>query len=181
MSKSFVRYAGAGANGIMLPAPAHIVSMSLQPAIPCRVALQHCPTPLHRLRMMYHSSAQPVNHHLPRAGEFSAGTLRNFQPVLTGAITCPLWMASMSHADMPCSKEHQSPQQCPISICQASSPYVVDSITANAFSPQLFLAAVVDSTPISLSSITGLYEQFDDRSPPRVTDRLFLQTCALLI
>lgn len=97
-----------------------------------------------------------------------------------GAITCPLWMASMSQADMPCSKEHQSPQQCPISICQASSPYLVDSTTANAFPPQLFLAEV-DSTAISLSSITGLYEQFDDRSPPRVTDRLFLQTHALLI
>lgn len=99
----------------------------------------------------------------------------------TGAMTCPLWMASMSQADMPCSKEHQSPQQCPISICQASSPYLADSITANAFPPQLFLAEVIDSTTISLSSITGFYEQCDNRSPPGVADRLFLKTRALLI
>src|SRR5215212_1226641 len=57
--------------------------MSLQPAIPWRVALLHCPPPLHRLDSMYHPPAETVNHHSPRAGEFSAGTLGNFQPELT--------------------------------------------------------------------------------------------------
>ena len=99
-----------------------------------------------------------------------------------GALSCPLWMASsMSQADMPCSNEHQSSQQCPISICQASSPYLVDSITANALPPQLLLAEVLDSTTISLTSVTRLYEPCDDRSPPGVIDPLFLQTGALLI
>src|SRR5947199_2633417 len=60
-----------------------IVLMSLLPAIPWRVALLHCPPPLHRLDFMYHPPAESVNHHLARAGEFSAGTTRNFQPELT--------------------------------------------------------------------------------------------------
>lgn len=116
-----------------------------------------------------------------KAGTYGLAVMVLVAALAAGAITCPLWVASMSQADMPCSNEHQSPQQCPISICQASSPYLVDSITANALPPQLLLAEVIDSTTISLSSITGLYEQCDDRSPPGVTDRLFLQTRALLI
>src|SRR5579884_740263 len=59
-----------------------IVLMSLQPAIPWWVALQQSPPPLHRLESIYHSPAESVNHHLPRAGEFSTGTLGNFQSEL---------------------------------------------------------------------------------------------------
>jgi hypothetical protein len=66
-------------------APGLIVLMSLQPAIPWRVALLHCPPPLHRLVSVYHPPAESVNHHLVRAGEFSTGTMGNFQPVLTSA------------------------------------------------------------------------------------------------
>src|SRR5215212_1027259 len=64
-------------------APALIVLMSLQPAIPWRVALLHCPPPLHRLDFMYHPPAEFVNHHLTRAGEFSTGTMGNFRSELT--------------------------------------------------------------------------------------------------
>jgi len=60
-----------------------IVVMSLQPAIPWRVALLHCPPPLHRLDSIYHPPAETVNHHLARAGEFSTGIMGNSQPVLT--------------------------------------------------------------------------------------------------
>ena len=60
-----------------------IVLMSLQPAIPWRVALLQCPPPLHRLDSMYHPPAVTVNHHFARAEEFSTGTLGNFQPELT--------------------------------------------------------------------------------------------------
>ena len=66
-------------------APSLIVLMSLQPAIPWRVALLHCPPPLHRLDSMFHPPAETVNHHLTRAGEFSTGRMRNFQPELTQA------------------------------------------------------------------------------------------------
>src|SRR5215813_3112448 len=64
-------------------APGPIVLMSSQPDIPWRVALQQSSPPLHRLDSVYHPPAETVNHHLTRAGEFSAGTLRNFQSVLT--------------------------------------------------------------------------------------------------
>src|SRR5579862_6086420 len=63
-----------------------IVLMSLQPAIPWRVALLHCPPPLHRLVTMLHRPAVSVNHHLAGAGEFSTGTMGNFQPELTGRV-----------------------------------------------------------------------------------------------
>ncbi|HUO28265.1 MAG TPA: hypothetical protein VMU80_03535 [Bryobacteraceae bacterium] len=60
-----------------------IVLMSLQSAIPWRVALLHCPPPLHRLDTILRPPACFVNHHLARAGEFSTGTMGNFQPELT--------------------------------------------------------------------------------------------------
>src|SRR3954454_21518071 len=60
-----------------------IVLMSLQPAIPWRVALLHCPPPLHRLDSIFHPPAESVNHHITGAGEFSTGTMGNFRPELT--------------------------------------------------------------------------------------------------
>jgi hypothetical protein len=60
-----------------------IVLMSLQPAIPRRVALLHCPPPLHRLVFIFYRPAETVNHHLPGAEEFSTGIVGNFQPELT--------------------------------------------------------------------------------------------------
>ena len=63
--------------------PGIIVSMSLRPAIPRPVALLQSLPPLHRPVSVFHSPAKSVNHHLTRAGEFSTGTLGNFQPVLT--------------------------------------------------------------------------------------------------
>lgn len=75
-----LRFQGEAVSGF---APGPIVLMSLRPAIPWRGALLHCPPPLHRLVVMYHRPAEPVNHHLARAGEFSTGTLGNFQPELT--------------------------------------------------------------------------------------------------
>src|SRR5207247_6595574 len=69
--------------------PCLIVLMSLQPAIPRRVALQHCPPPLHRLVSMLHPIAETVKHYqalLNRGppGEFSTGLnitfLRSWTP-----------------------------------------------------------------------------------------------------
>lgn len=72
-------------------APGLIVLMSLPPAIPWRVALLHCLPPLHRLDSMYHPPAETVNHHLARAGEFSTGTMGNFQPELTAGVKLTIW------------------------------------------------------------------------------------------
>jgi hypothetical protein len=60
-----------------------IVSMSLRPIIPWRVGLHQSPPPLHQPVSIFHHPAETVNHHLPGAGEFSTGTLGNFQPELT--------------------------------------------------------------------------------------------------
>src|ERR1019366_7942693 len=41
------------------------------------------PPPLHRLKVILNPSAETVNHHPTRAGEFSTGEMRNFHPALT--------------------------------------------------------------------------------------------------
>ncbi len=64
------------------PSP-FIVSMSLRPAIPWRVGLHQSPPPLHQPVSMFHQPAETVHHHLTGVGEFSTGTLGNFQPELT--------------------------------------------------------------------------------------------------
>ena len=73
---------GRGSNLAPFPSSA----MSLGPAIPWRVALQHCPPPLYRPESMVYPPAETVNHHLTGAGEFSTGDLGNFQPALTGRL-----------------------------------------------------------------------------------------------
>jgi hypothetical protein len=65
------------------PAPFPSSAMSLGAAIPWRVALLHCPPPLHRPESIVNPPAETVNHHLAGAGEFSTGDLGNFQPALT--------------------------------------------------------------------------------------------------
>ena len=74
-----------------------IVLMSLQPAIPWRVALLHCPPPLHRLDTILHRPADFVNHHLAGAGEFSTGIMGNFQPDLTITVKPPLTFKQIAH------------------------------------------------------------------------------------
>jgi hypothetical protein len=64
-------------------APGFIVLTSLRPAIPRQVGLHQSPPPLHRLKVIFNPSAETVNHHPTRAGEFSTGEMRNFQPALT--------------------------------------------------------------------------------------------------
>jgi hypothetical protein len=62
--------------------PGCIVLMSLRPAIP-RGSLQRCPLALHQPFVMVNLVAGNCKPPLGRAGEFSTGTLWNFQPVLT--------------------------------------------------------------------------------------------------
>ena len=64
-------------------APGLIVLMSLRPAIPRQVGLHQGLPPLHRLKVILIPSAETVNHHPARAGEFSTGEMRNFHPALT--------------------------------------------------------------------------------------------------
>jgi hypothetical protein len=100
----------------------------------------------------------------------------------TGTLVCPLWMTSNSHADMACSPEHDAPQRCPVSICQASSPYLIDGVITDIFPGPALLPEPVDSATSSISlGSRRQCQECDDGSPPGVTGRLFLQTGALLI
>jgi hypothetical protein len=74
---------GPGAQSLLALPGGFIVSMSLRPAIPRQVGLHQSPPPLHRLKVILIPSAETVNHHPARAGEFSTGEMRNFQPALT--------------------------------------------------------------------------------------------------
>ena len=85
MSRSIIRCADfySGDDSEFGFAPGAHRLMSLRPAIPGRVALLHCPPPLHQPISILKRLVGTVNHHLTRAGEFSTGDLGNFQPELT--------------------------------------------------------------------------------------------------
>jgi hypothetical protein len=119
--------------------------------------------------------------HWMKSGTHALAIIILTAAVATGALVCPLWMSTNSHADMPCSKQDESPQRCPISICQASSPYLIDGVIADVLLCQTPLVEAVDSATLSISSGTRRCDQCDDGSPPGVTGRLFLRTGALLI
>ena len=75
----------------LLPPPAFIVSMSLQPGIPWQVALQQRLPPLPRLLSMFNDSVVSFYHHLNRGGEFSTGDMGKIQPALTrGGTSLPI-------------------------------------------------------------------------------------------
>ena len=103
-----------------------------------------------------------------------------------GVVACPLWMGSISlhqQADMPmpCSKQDDSPQQCPMSICQASSPYLADGLTQNTPVFQE-LPGEVDDLRLALSSLwAAVPDARDDLPPPDTTGGLYLRTHSLRI
>jgi hypothetical protein len=114
-----------------------------------------------------------------------------FIMALAGALTiaalaCPLWMGSMSQqgqADMPmpCSKQDDSPQQCPMSICQASSPYLAAGLAHNVPVFQELSAEVVDVPAALSSSWAAVPDERDDLPPPGAAGGLYLRTHSLLI
>jgi hypothetical protein len=60
--------------------PGPIVLISLRPAIPWQVALEHLPASALPAGSMMYPPAETVNHHLTRAEEFSTGRMGNLQP-----------------------------------------------------------------------------------------------------
>jgi hypothetical protein len=83
--------------------------------------------------------------------------------------------------DMPCSKQGDPPQQCPVPICQATATCLADDQTNNIPFLQERSTEVIDLTtlPISLGSVGA--DQRNAGSPPGVTGRLFIRTHSLLI
>lgn len=104
-----------------------------------------------------------------------AGTLA------TSALVCPLWISSISKADSPCSNHDDSPEQCPILICQASAPYLADGQSDHGPFLQELSPAVVNSTILQISFKSTGADHQDDESPPGVTVPLFLRAHAFLI
>ena len=99
----------------------------------------------------------------------------------TSALACPLWIGWMSQGDMPCSKPG-SPERCPNSICQLSSPYLTSHVSAHLPTLEELGPVVVDSSHALLTHL-GSFEagRSDDGAPPGPAGRLFLLTHSLLI
>ena len=99
----------------------------------------------------------------------------------TSALACPLWMGRMSQGDMPCSKQG-TPEKCPSSICQLSSPYLTSHANADIPALQELGPVVADSSHALLTHL-GNFEAIrtDDGAPPGPAGPLFLLTHSLLI
>lgn len=99
----------------------------------------------------------------------------------TSALACPLWMGRMNHGDMPCSKPG-TPEKCPSSICQLSSPYLTSHTNAHIPALQELGPVVADSSQALLTHL-GSFEaiQTDDGAPPGPAGPLFLLTHSFLI
>jgi hypothetical protein len=112
-------------------APGFIVLTSLRPAIPRQVGLHQSPPPLHRLKVIFNPSAETVNHHPTRAGEFSTGEMRNFQPALTesnrrspgaGGTHCPARMVRFRKSILSEATGHRSLHDGPLDYNSARRP-----------------------------------------------------------
>src|SRR6266481_6405590 len=88
-------YPGSQAN----PAPRPIVSMSLRPAIPRRVALQQSPPPLHRLLTMIRESSR-IDQKDSANGNcvFSSVSHPRGSPQLSVFISVHLWLREKTWA-----------------------------------------------------------------------------------
>ena len=101
--------------------------------------------------------------------------------LMASAVICPLWILSASQDHMPCSHEGTSPESCPPSICQASSPYLVSSLGSATLPLLVELdSATIDPT-ISWNSLAVPVGQIHSESPPGAATSLFLRTHSLLI
>jgi len=95
----------------------------------------------------------------------------------TSALACPVWMGLMSRGDMPCSQS--TPEKCPASICQLSSPYLASHVSAHV--PLLHEVGPLVATPL-LTSFQSFEPSWEDEgAPPGRSGSLFLRTHSLLI
>ena len=99
-----------------------------------------------------------------------------------GALACPLWMTSVSQADAHCSRENDSPRQCPMSVCQVSSEYLIDGPNTNVL-PTLreSRVGVGHPKPVPLAFGAIASEPFCSGYSPGLHGPLFLRIHSLLI
>jgi hypothetical protein len=103
-----------------------------------------------------------------------AGTLA------TSVLACPLWMGSPSQPEMPCSHQ-DDPPDCPLAICQASSPYLPAHVGVDVPLLELQPAELVDLAILWTSPALLEWIQQADESPPGLGGPLFLRGHSLLI
>lgn len=109
-----------------------------------------------------------------------------FVAILSGtlvmsAVACPLWMSSASpQTEKHCPDQSSKTQeQCPLSICQASSPYLNSQSGADVPVLTEMPAELVDPSDASLQQATLF--QLDHEEPPGRGGPLFLLIHSFLI
>lgn len=96
----------------------------------------------------------------------------------TSAIACPLWTASAMQPNPPCSKHSDSTEQCPLSICQAASPFLISAPGLNLPAQEAACEPIEFVIPgTALAEVFVLRAEIG--SPPDIP--LFLQLHSLLI
>ena len=100
--------------------------------------------------------------------------------VAFGALACPLWVASRTQADMPCSEAGGAHEQCPIVICLASSSYVAAESGAAVPITRL-LGELPNGLATRTPPLVAQASQRDRESPPGDGPPLFLRIHSLLI
>lgn len=98
-----------------------------------------------------------------------------------GVVACPLWM-SLASEDMPCTKHGSLPEQCPISICQISSPYLASNVSAEEILPVEAFTDAVHPAILNVSLLVRVIPiQPADSARSHPSSPLFLQTHSFLI
>jgi hypothetical protein len=97
-----------------------------------------------------------------------------------GVIACPLWM-SLASENTSCTKHSNLPEQCPMSICQISAPYLAPDVSADVVLPSEWVNGAVSpvgNAPLPTGTIPV---RLNLGSPPHPNSPLFIQTHSLLI
>lgn len=123
-----------------------------------------------------------------------------FITVLVGILTttslaCPFWVGIASQSSLCCNgrnaddgacgrqnnSTHERHKPCPMSICQASSPYLADGLKHDLLVLDTVGTEVVEFTVVPTRLEFARYHQRDETSPPGTTGPRFLKTHTLLI
>ena len=101
--------------------------------------------------------------------------------LITSAMACPLWMSAHSHCPMPCPNGGTS-ERCPLSVCQASSPYLASHVTVHPPPVDEVPAAMISSVFVPWITANSTDPIAEDNGPPSgQSGHLFLRIHSLLI
>ena len=99
-----------------------------------------------------------------------------------GALACPLWMASHSQPEMPCSgQDSDGDNDCPPVICLASSSYLAPKSDGDIPNSQQIADELSATNGVAQNARSAERIQSDAEPPPGQDRPLFLRTHSLLI